>query len=79
MNDGEVSFSPIGPHHLNAAQHASARAIDSTVELTVRVLADGQGDAPVPLSVQMSLTVADGLRAQLQQAVLDAAANARKA
>jgi len=71
-----IVFEGDPPYDLPVAQAAEATAEGDTVLLTVRVSIPGKLPKPAPIYVQLPLSIAEELAAQIQPAV--AAARARK-
>jgi hypothetical protein len=74
-----VKFEGEPPFALPTVQRGRASAVDDTVEMTLFVLAPGQGDKPVPVRAQMIVDVAESLSRQLTVALNQARARARQA
>lgn len=75
---GEISFIGDPPYGLPPAQSAEARAVDETVELTLRVSVPGKLPSPAPIRVQMTAEVARALSGQMGAAATAAEMRARR-
>jgi hypothetical protein len=73
----KVIFEGDPPFHLPLVQSATAAAVDSTVELTLYALIDGQGSHPVPMRAQMTWPVAQQLAGLIYRAAMTAESKAR--
>jgi len=73
MTASTPTFSGKGPFYLLKIEHARANALDNTIQLTLFVQVDGQGQELVQIETQMALRAAELLASTLDHAINHAA------
>jgi hypothetical protein len=70
-----VTFEGNGPFYLRTVEHAIARPLANTIQLTLYAVADGQEPALVQIETQMTQSAAAELASTLDRALDHAAAD----
>jgi len=75
---GEITFTGEPPYSLPVAQSAGARALDTTVEVTLTVNVPDKLPPLVPVRIQLTVPVAQTLAVQIESAIPNAQAAGRE-
>ena len=78
MSAGSLKFEGGGPYYLRAIEHATANALDNTIQVTLYAVVDGADATLVKIETQMTFDAAEDLASVLQKATGETANEATK-